>query len=345
LGQCFAKLKVQVKKLAVTTSQKGSSLWLFTGKRILQAVPLVLGAALVNFTLIQLAPGDPVTVLVGDYPAPPEYVAQVRADFGLDQPLWTRAILYFGNLLRGNLGFSFANRQPVVDLILQRLLPTLLLTVTALVFASLIGLLLGMLAAVKRGKLLDRLSQSVALIGYSVPEFWLGQLLILLFAVGLTWLPSQGMQTVRSQATGFDAVLDILKHLILPALALSVRYIALITRITRASMLEVLHSDFVLAARAKGILERRVLFSHILKNAAAPIITVLGFNFGYVLAGSALIETVFGWPGIGRLLFDSISKRDYPVLTGILLLLSISVVVANFLTDLAYALFDPRVRY
>ena len=318
---------------------------LFTGKRIFQAVPLVLGAVLVNFILIQLAPGDPVTVLVGDYPAPPEYVAQVRADFGLDQPLWVRALLYFGNLFRGNLGFSYANRQPVGELILQRLGPTLLLTVTALLFATLIGLALGMLAAVKRGKLLDRLSQSTALIGYSIPEFWLGQLLILLFAVSLAWLPSQGMQTVRSQATGFDLVLDILKHLLLPALALSVRYIALITRITRASMLEVLGSDFVLAARAKGVLERRILFSHILKNAAAPIITVLGFNFGYVLAGSALIETVFGWPGIGRLLFDSISKRDYPVLTAILLLLSISVVIANLLTDLAYALFDPRVRY
>ena len=305
----------------------------------------MLGAALVNFILIQLAPGDPVTVLVGDYPAPPEYISQVRADFGLDQPLWTRAILYFGNLLRGNLGFSFANRQPVLDLIWQRLGPTLLLTVTALVFATIVGLLLGMLAAVRRGKMLDRVSQSAALVGYSVPEFWLGQLLILLFAVGLAWLPSQGMTTVRSQAQGFDAVLDTLKHLLLPALALSVRYIALITRITRASMLEVLNSDFVLAARAKGVLERRVLFSHILKNAAAPIITVLGFNFGYVLAGSALIETVFGWPGLGRLLFDSISKRDYPVLTGILLLLSISVVVANLLTDLAYALLDPRVRY
>lgn len=331
--------------MATAATRKGSSLLVFTGKRFLQAIPLVLGAALVNFTLIQLAPGDPVTILVGDYPAPPEYVAQIRADFGLDQPIWVRAFLYLGNLLRGNLGFSFANRQNVTDLILQRLGPTLLLSLTALLFATVVGLLLGMLAAMRRGKALDRISQSSALIGYSIPEFWLGQILILLFAVGLAWLPSQGMRTVRSDATGFEAVLDVLKHLLLPALALSVRYIALITRITRASMLEVLSSDFILAARAKGVLERRILFSHTLKNAAAPIITVLGFNFGYVLAGSALIETVFGWPGLGRLLFDSITKRDYPVLTAILLLLSISVVIANFLTDLAYALVDPRVRY
>ncbi len=321
--------------MAAAGARKESSLLLFTGKRFLGAVPLILGAALINFILIQLAPGDPVTVLVGDYPAPPEYIAKVRADFGLDKPLWERAVLYLGNLLTGNLGFSFANRQPVTELIGQRLGPTLLLTLTALIFASVAGLLLGMLAATRRGKLLDRVSQSTALVGYSIPEFWLGQILILLFAVGLAWLPSQGMRLARSEATGLEAVLDTLKHLILPALALSVRYIALISRITRASLLEVLNSDFVLGARAKGLGEKRILFSHTLKNAAAPIITVLGFNFGYVLAGSALIETVFGWPGIGRLLFDSITKRDYPVLTAILLLLSFSVVIANLLTDLA----------
>lgn len=331
--------------MALALTRKDSSLWRYTLKRFLQAIPLVLGVALVNFILIQLAPGDPVTVLVGDYPAPPEYIQQVRAEFGLDKPLWERALLYLGSLLRGNLGFSFANRQNVSDLILQRLGPTLLLTMSALLFAILIGLLLGMVAALRRGKLLDRLSQSTALVGYSIPEFWLGQLLILVFAVGLAWLPSQGMKTLRTDATGFEAVVDTFKHLLLPALALSVRYIAVIARITRASLLEVLNSDFVLGMRAKGLRESRVVFVHALKNAAAPIITVIGYNFGFVLAGSALIETVFGWPGIGRLLFDSITRRDYPVLTAVLLLVSLSVVIANLITDLAYAWLDPRVRY
>ncbi len=313
-------------------------------RRVLQAIPLLLGVVVVNFLLIQLAPGDPVTVLVGDYPAPEEYVKQVRAEYGLDKPLWERLILYLGSLLRGNLGYSFANRQPVADLIGQRLGPTLLLTLTALGLATIIGVLLGLLAARTRFRVVDSTTQVTALAGYSIPEFWLGQLLILVFAVGLGWLPSQGMRTVRSEAEGWAAVGDILTHLLLPTLALSVRYIAVISRITRASLLEVLSSDFILGTRAKGVNESRVMWVHAMRNAAAPIITVIGFNFGFLLAGSALIETVFGWPGIGRLLFDSITKRDYPVLTAILLLISITVVLANLLTDLAYALLDPRVR-
>jgi len=316
----------------------------YTLMRLLQAIPLLIGVIVVNFTLIQLAPGDPATILIGDYPAPPEYVAQVRAEFGLDQPLPTRLLRYLGQVLQGNLGYSFANRQPVVGLIAERLGATLLLTVTALTVASILGIALGLIAARQRGTPIDLGGQTISLFGYSIPEFWLGQLLIVVFAVGLGWLPSQGNRSLRAPSEGWAAFTDGLRYLILPATALCFRYLAVISRMTRASLLEVLGADFILAARSRGANERTVLFVHGLRNAAAPIVTVIGYNVGFVLAGSALIETVFGWPGIGRLLFDSISKRDYPVLMAILLLISATVVIANLITDLLYAVIDPRVR-
>ncbi len=309
-------------------------------RRLLGAVPLLLGVVVVNFTLIQLAPGDPVSILVGDFPAPPEYLAQMRHDFGLDQPLLIRLLRYLQQLAEGNLGYSFANRQPVGALILDRLGATLTLTLTALALASLLGVALGFLAARWRGGWPDRAVQITCLVGYSVPEFWLGQLLILLFAVWLGWLPAQGARSLR----GAPGLLDQLRYLVLPASALSMRYLALISRITRAALIEVLGADYVLAARARGVRERRVLFVHALRNAAAPVLTVIGYNLGFVLAGSALIETVFGWPGIGRLLYTSISQRDTPVMLGILLLVSASVVVVNLLTDLLHRAIDPRVR-
>ncbi len=309
-------------------------------RRLLAAVPLLLGVVVVNFTLIQLAPGDPVSILVGDFPAPPEYLAQMRHDFGLDQPLPIRLLRYLQQLAEGNLGYSFANRQPVGALILDRLGATLTLTLTALALASLLGVVLGFLAARWRGGWVDRGVQIVSLVGYSVPEFWLGQLLILLFAVWLGWLPAQGARSLR----GVPGLLDQLRYLVLPASALSLRYLALISRIARAALIEVLGADYVLAARARGVREPRVLFVHALRNAAAPVLTVIGYNLGFVLAGSALIETVFGWPGIGRLLYTSISQRDTPVMLGILLLVSASVVVVNLLTDLLHRAIDPRVR-
>jgi peptide/nickel transport system permease protein len=316
----------------------------YTLRRLLQAIPLLLGVVAVNFTLIHLAPGDPITILVGDFPAPPEYVARVRQEYGLDRPIAEQLLRYLGQLAQGNLGYSFANRVPVAELIGVRMAATLQLTLTALAAASIAGVLLGILAARSRGRAADAGSQVVALAGYSIPEFWLGQLLILLFAVALGWLPSQGNRSLRAPATGWAAVLDGMRYLILPALALSFRYVALIARITRASLLEVLNADFVLAARARGASDRVVLFSHALRHAAVPIATVIGYNLGFVLAGSALIETVFGWPGIGRLLFESITRRDYPVMTAILLLISATVVLVNLITDLLYVAIDPRVR-
>ncbi len=316
----------------------------FVARRLLQAIPLILGVVIVNFLLINLAPGDPVTLLVGDYPAPEEYVRSVRAEFGLDKPIIERLGLYLAQLLRGNLGYSFANRASVGELIMARALPTLMLTLTALTFASVLGISLGVFAARRRGQWADLFASAGALVGYSVPEFWLGQMLILLFAVVLGWLPSQGMRSARSAAIGFDAYLETLPYLILPALALSLRYLALITRITRASMLEVMNADYIRTARAKGQIERLVMWRHALRNAIMPVISVIGYNLGFVLAGSALIETVYSWPGIGRLLYESIGKRDYPVLTAILLMVSCTVILSNLITDLAHGALDPRVR-
>jgi peptide/nickel transport system permease protein len=312
----------------------------FILRRLLHAIPLLLAVVVLNYALIAATPGDPTTVLVGDFPAPPEYIAQIRHAYGLDQPVAVQIVRYVWRVLHGDLGYSFANRQPVLALILGRLGATLELTGTALLFASMLGVALGVLSARRAGGVLDRVVRSLATAGYALPEFWVGQLLILGFAIGLGWLPSQGSHSVR----GGGGVLDGLRYLVLPAFALSLRYLALIARITRTAMLEVLGAEFVLASRLRGASERAVLFGHALRNAAAPVVTVIGYNLGFILAGSALIETVFGWPGIGRLLFDSITSRDYPTMMAILLLVSLTVVLANLATDVVHRLLDPRVR-
>jgi peptide/nickel transport system permease protein len=323
----------------------GTPLWRYIAGRFVQAIPLLLGIIILNFLLISLAPGDPVSVLLGEYPAPPEYVAQLREQFGLDRPMLVRLGRYVASVLRGDLGFSFAYRLPVVRLVIERLGNTLILMGTAMTVAAIAGVLLGVSAARRPRSRLDATATGASLIGYSIPEFWLGQLLVLLFAVTLAWLPAQGIRSTRETYTGLAAAADLARHLILPAAALSFRYIALIARITRASMLEVMHQDYILAARARGADEGRVLWRHGMRNAAIPIVTVIGYNFAFILAGSALVETVFGWPGVGRLIFDAILQRDTPVLLGVLLLVSATVVVVNLMTDIAYGYLDPRVRY
>ncbi len=317
----------------------------FILRRLLHAVPLLLAVVVLNFLLIALTPGDPITLLVGDFPAPPEYLEKMRSEYGLDQPIWVQLGHYLAKVAQGDFGYSFNAQQPVAPLILDRLGATLTLTVTALALASVGGIVFGVMAARLRGGAVDSSIQTVASAGYSIPDFWLGQLLILVFAIWLGWLPSQGNQPIRGLPDGFWAgTLEQLRYLILPAFALSLRYLTLITRITRAAMLEVMHSDFILASRARGASEWTVVMVHALRNAAAPVITVIGYNVGFILAGSALIEAVFAWPGIGRLLFESISKRDYPVMLAILLMVSATVVVANLVTDIVHRLIDPRIE-
>ena len=315
----------------------------YLARRLIQAVPLILVIILINFFLIHAAPGDPVDVLVGSMEATEEYIAQLRAEFGLDQPLVVQFGRYLAKMLQFDLGYSLRFREPVLDLILSRLPATLLLMGTALVVSSLLGILLGAVAARRPYSLTDHGATFVALAGYSMPVFWLGQLLLLLFSLQLNWFPSQGMYSLRAPREGWGRALDVAHHLALPALTYSVYHLALIYRLTRVKMQETLALDYVTTARAKGVSEGRVVYVHALRNAVLPVVTVIGLNFGFMLAGSVLTETVFAWPGMGRLLYEAIGARDYPVLMGLFTCLSLMVIGANVVTDLIYALIDPRV--
>ena len=314
-------------------------------RRLIQAVPLVFVIILINFVLIHSAPGDPVDFLIGSMEATPEYLEQLRREFGLDQPISVQLVKYVGKVLQFDLGYSLRFRQPVLELILSRLPATLLLMGTALVLSSLIGIVLGAVAARRPYSATDHAVTFVALGGYSMPVFWLGQILLIVFSLHLGWFPTQGMYSLRAPAEGFGRVVDIAHHLALPALTYSVYHLALIYRLMRVKMQETLALDFITTARAKGVPEHRVVYVHALRNAVLPVVTVIGLNFGFMLAGSVLTETVFAWPGMGRLLYEAIGARDYPVLMGLFTILSIMVILANVVTDVVYALVDPRVVY
>jgi peptide/nickel transport system permease protein len=315
----------------------------FLLRRVIQSVPLILVVIVINFILIHLAPGDPVDMLTGQMDTTEQYRAELRAEFGLDRPLVVQLGKYVANIATLDLGYSVRYRQPVLDLILSRFPATMLLMGASLLISSSLGILLGSLAGRFPYSGVDNVTSVVALIGYSMPIFWLGQLTILLFALNLGWLPTQGMYSLRTPSAGLGRTLVVLQHLILPALVLSVYHLTLIFRLMRNKMQEVLAQDFILMARAKGVSESGVLFRHGLRNAVLPIITVIGMDFGYMLSGSVLTETVFAWPGMGRLLYEAITARDYPVLMGLFTCLSLIVVIANLVTDLIYAVVDPRV--
>lgn len=317
----------------------------YVARRVLQAIPLIFVIIIINFFLIHSAPGDPLLVLTGHMETTEEYLQQLRLEFGLDRPLIEQLGLYMWNTLQLDLGYSLRYRQDVTTLIFSRLPPTLLLMGTALVLSSVIGIVLGVIAARRPYSVSDNAVTFVALAGYSMPVFWLGQLLLLAFAVHLMWFPVQGMYSLRAPSEGFGRLLDLLHHLALPALTYSVYHLTLIYRLTRVKMQETLALDFITTARAKGLSEGRVAWGHALPNAMMPVVTVIGLNFGFMLAGSVLTETVFAWPGTGRLLYEAIMARDYPVLLGLFTVLSIMVIIANVITDVIYALIDPRVTY
>ncbi|HXA96787.1 MAG TPA: ABC transporter permease [Candidatus Dormibacteraeota bacterium] len=316
----------------------------YLARRLLALFPLVLGVVLLGFAIVQLAPGDPVQVLVGDYPAPPEYVKQVRERFGLDAPRWVQLGRYVGEVARGNLGYSFFYNQPVRDVLASRIGATLLLMSSALVLAAVGGVLLGVAGGRRPGSWVDHVLMLLGLVGYSLPVFWLGQLLLIAFSIKLDLLPTQGMRSIAFNLTPVERMLDVVRHLALPALTLATRYVALNVRLTRTSLVEVSAMDYLTTARAKGLAERIVIYKHALRNALIPVVTVMGVNVGHLVAGAVLTETVFAWPGLGRLIFEAILHRDYPVMLGGLLLTSVFVVVGNLLADLACALIDPRIR-
>jgi ABC-type dipeptide/oligopeptide/nickel transport system permease component len=315
----------------------------YVGARLIWAASTVLGILIINFVVVRLVPGDPVQAIIGDFPAPPDYIELVRHQLGLDQSLPTQLWLYLLNLTKGNLGYSFVNRLPVLGLILGRSLNTLLLVLPALVLSAVLGILFAMLAATRAGTIFDTLLTVVTLFGFSVPIFWLGQILIVVFAIRLGWLPAQGFRSLRESYSGLAGVLDVAKHMVLPMFGIAIFHLAIVARVARTSILQAMQQHFVLNARSKGLSRHRVLWRHVLPNALIPIVTVIGYNFGHSLTGAILTESVFAWPGLGNLFVTSITSRDYPVLEGIFLLTGFMVVISNLITDLLYLVIDPRV--
>ena len=310
----------------------------FIAKRLLAMIPVMVVVALVVFLILHLTPGDPAGVIAGD-DGTPEDIARIRAALGLDRALHVQLGLWFWNLLQGDLGISVFSNFPVTELIAQRVEPTLSLALTTIAFAVLVAVPLGTLAAWRSGMLIDRAVMLVAVLGFSVPSFVLGYCLIYVFSLKLGLLPVQGFVSIREGFWPF------LRTILLPTLMLGTVYMVLIARITRASVLEVLEEDYIRTARAKGVSEGLVLMRHALRNAAVPIVTVIGFGVALLISGVVITESVFNIPGIGRLTVDAILKRDYPVIQGIILLVSGIYVLINTAIDILYAYLDPRIRY
>lgn len=313
----------------------------FLARRVVGGVFLLAVVAAVTFCLVSLAPGDTAEVLAGQAGADPAYLALLRERLDLDQPLPVQIAAYLRDLARGDLGYSLVRGQPVSDAIAGRLGASALLAGSALLFAAVAGIALGTLAAARRGRIADSLVSVLSLVAYSLPVFWLGQLAVALFAVRLHWLPAGGMR----DAEGSGGAGDLARHLLLPALTFGMLLLALIVRLTRAAMIDALGEEYVTVARGKGAREARVLLRHALPNALRPVVTVLTGYVGLILTGGVLVETVFVWPGLGRLLYDAVLARDTPILVGIVLLSALLVLLANMLADVLYRVLDPRTGF
>ncbi len=329
-------------------------------RRLLNLVPVLLGITLLVFLFLHLIPGDPAVIMLGDR-ATPAQVEALRERMGLNAPLPLQYLRFLGSLLQFDLGRSIFTGFPIIEEIKIRWPATFELSVGAMLIAMLIGIPSGVIAAVRKNSIIDNVTMSGSLLGVSMPVYWLGLLLIYLFAVNLGWLPPSGRISTAMRfnfvpITGFyvlDAIVqgnlpvlrDVLLHLVLPALTLSTIPLAIIARITRSAMLDVLSQDYIRTARAKGVLERNVVFKHALKNAMLPVVTVVGLEFGTLLGGAILTETIFSWPGIGKWIYDGILSRDYPVVQGGVIFVAIAFVLINLLVDLSYAFLDPRIQY
>ena len=314
-------------------------------RRLVQAVPVVILIMIGTFLLLKLAPGDTVDALVGDMGgADAEFIARLRAEYGLDQPVWVQLWKYMAKLATFDFGWSFVYEQPVATVLLDRLGTTLLLMATSLSLAFAIGTVLGAIAARRAYSLTDNVISTLGLVFYATPSFFLSLMMMLLFSVKLGWLPVGGIETIASFKTGWDRVLDVARHLVMPTAALSLIYMSFYLRLMRASVLEVAELDYVRTARAKGAGEWRLMTHHVMRNALLPVVTLLGLQFSTVLGGSVVVETIFSLPGLGQLAYRSVIQRDMNTLMGIIFLCSIIVVVVNFLTDLLYSRLDSRIE-
>ncbi|MEO6984507.1 MAG: ABC transporter permease [Paralcaligenes sp.] len=322
------------------TAQKG----LYIVRRLVIGIPMVFAIVVINFFLLHLAPGDAAEVLAGEAgSATPQYLAQLRAQFGLDQPLYVQLFKYLEHVLKLDFGYSARYGMSVWDLILSRLGPSLLLMGTAITLAITVGILLGLIAAMRPNSVRDNAISILALLSYATPLFWVGLMFILVFSITLGWLPTSGMEDVAAFYTGWAHTVDVAKHLVLPAVTLSLFYLALYVRLMRSAVLEQTGMDYVTTARAVGASDRRVMFKHILRNACLPVVTMAGVQIGNLIGGSVVVESVFGWPGLGLLAFQGLSARDINLLLGIFFISACLVIATNIIVDVIYSILDPRI--
>ncbi len=323
----------------------GARLFRYIIWRLLQAVPVILGVTILCFLMLQLAPGDLAEVLAGESGgASPGYIEELRARYGLDKPILIQLFVYVKNVFFFDLGFSFRHNTEVSSLLLERLVPTLLLMGSTLLLSVGIGTLAGLFAAIWVRTFRDHLISLAAIVAYATPLFWVGLMLILVFSIWLDWFPTSGMENVVMFYEGWDRVVDIAHHLVLPAITLSLFYMALYARLMRATMLEQRGLDYVTTARAKGLTERQITFRHVFRNALLPVVTVAGVQVGGLLGGSVVVESVFAWPGLGQLAFEALFSRDFNLLLGIFFMSACLVVIVNLLVDIIYVLLDPRIK-
>jgi peptide/nickel transport system permease protein len=318
----------------------------FIAGRLLQAIPLLIVISMLTFGIIEIAPGDATQMYVDpERGADPEYLAQVRLSLGLDEPVYVRYVSWLGRTLQGDLGYSFRTRRPVSQEIGDRLPNTLLLSGSALLLSFIVAVPIGVISALKRYTVVDYVISTLALVGISVPIFWTALLVLQIFSFQLNLFPASGMQSVREQYTGIDAVLNVVHHMILPTLVLSLAQIASWSRYQRSALLDVLDQDYMRTAQSKGLRPRRVIIIHALRNAVIPMITLIGLSLPGIVTGAYITETIFSWPGIGRLGVTAVGGRDYPVIMAVTMLSALLIVFGNLFADVAYAWADPRIRY
>ncbi|TYS67778.1 ABC transporter permease [Sutcliffiella horikoshii] len=314
-------------------------------KKLFQSMVTIFLVLIINFFLFRVMPGDPLAMIVRNPNASEEAIEKIKVLFGVDQPMYVQFWLYFKQLAQGDLGMSFMAKEPVIQVIGEKLVPTLLLVGLSTIVAIIAGMFIGIVAASKRGKKIDIISLTFSLITYAMPTFWLGIMLVVFFSVTLNLFPTSGMSTAGAVfANSFEKALDVSKHLFLPTLTLALVLIGQFVLIMRNSLLEVLTEDYITTAKAKGFSEKLIIRRHALPNAMLPMVTIIAINIGFMIAGAIQIETVFSWPGLGRLMYEALNNRDYPLLQGIFLIVSVCVVLANLCADIIYGYLDPRIN-
>lgn len=329
-----------ITKLKVNSMDK-----MYLVKKLYQAFVTILLVLIINFFLFRVMPGNPLSMIMRNPNASEDAIEKVKQLFGIDQPILVQLWIYFKQLFQGDLGLSFMYKQPVIDVIAEKLIPTLLLVGISTIIAIVAGVLIGIIAASRQGKKIDAFSLAFSLITYSMPTFWLGIMLIIFFSSTLNLFPTSGMVTAgKVFGNSLDHAIDVSKHLVLPALTLSLVLIGQFVLIMRNSLLEVLTEDYITTAKAKGFSEKLIMKRHALPNAMLPMVTIIAINLGFMIAGAIQIETVFSWPGLGRLMYEALNNRDYPLLQGIFLIVSVCVVLANLCADIIYGYLDPRIN-